>query len=145
PARALGWWAGLILRGVLPPLIGIAIGWLVTEIEGGHSLGTPLAVFGALFVAAQVVGPLHEASGYALGERVSTYQHDCLMEVTTGPEGIADLERADLVAVLTMARDFDIGMTGPPVSYSMNFISDGLVLIVTGVSSAAVLTTLGWW
>ncbi|WP_116998066.1 ABC transporter ATP-binding protein [Desertimonas flava] len=145
PARALCWWTGLILRGVLPPLLGITVGWLVNEIEHGRGLGAPLTVFGLLFVAAQVVGPLHEAVGYSLGERVSTYLHDRLMEVTTSPAGIAHLERPDLIGDLTMARDFDIGMTGPPVSYSMNFISDGLVLIVTGVSSAVVLATLGWW
>lgn len=145
PGRAAVWWTGLLLRGALPALLGVVVGWLVHRIERGEALGPPLVVFGALFVAAQLSGPLQEASGYALGERVSTDLHDRLMEVTTEPDGIAHLERSDLVADLTMARDFDIGMTGPPVSYSMNFISDGLVLVVTGVASAVVLGVFGWW
>ncbi len=44
-----------------------------------------------------------------------------------------------------MARDFDLGITGPPLSYSMNFIADGLVGLVSGVASAIVLAYYGWW
>ena len=44
-----------------------------------------------------------------------------------------------------MARDFDLGITGPPLSYSMNFIADGLVGLVSGVASAVVLAWYGWW
>ena len=44
-----------------------------------------------------------------------------------------------------MARDFDLGITGPPLSYSMNFIADGLVGLVTGAASAVVLAWYGWW
>ena len=29
---------------------------------------------------------------------------------------------------LAVARDFDLGMTGPPLHVSMDFIADGLIL-----------------
>ena len=67
------------------------------------------------------------------------------MSATLGPPGVAHLERADLTDDLTMARDFDLGITGPPLSYAMNFIADGFVALVSGVASAVVLVWYGWW
>ena len=98
-----------------------------------------------VFVASQVVGPLHEALGFDLGNRTATALNDRLMAATLDPPGVAHLERADLTDDLSMARDFDLGITGPPLSYSMNFIADGLVGLVTGVASAVVLAWYGWW
>ena len=98
-----------------------------------------------VFVASQVIGPLHEALGYDLGNRTSTSLNDRLMAATLDPPGVAHLERGDLADDLSMARDFDLGITGPPMSYSMNFIADGLVGLVSGVASAIVLAYYGWW
>ena len=58
---------------------------------------------------------------------------------------MAHLEDATLTADLTVARDFDLGMTGPPLSYSMDFIAGGLVGMISGVASAAVLFLFAWW
>ena len=44
-----------------------------------------------------------------------------------------------------MARDFDLGITGPPLSYAMNFIADGFVALFSGIASAVVLAWYGWW
>jgi ATP-binding cassette subfamily B protein len=145
PVEAVVWWILLIVRGTLPPAIGVISGWLIDAITDGRSLTAPLVVMAVVFVAAQVVGPLHEAVGYDVGDRTSTDLNDRLMRITSDPPGIAHLERADLAADLSMARDFDLGLTGPPLSYSMNFIADGLVALVVGVVSAAVLATVAWW
>ena len=67
------------------------------------------------------------------------------MATTLDRPGVAHLERADLTDDLTMARDFDLGITGPPLSYAMNFIADGFVGLVSGVASAVVLAWYGWW
>ncbi len=48
-------------------------------------------------------------------------------------------------ADLTMARDFDLGMTGPPLYISMDFIATGLIQLVTGAVSAVVLFGYTWW
>src|SRR6185295_3452306 len=50
-----------------------------------------------------------------------------------------------LMGDLTVARDFDLGMTGPPLSYSMDFIAGGLVGIVGGLAAAVVLFGFSWW
>jgi ABC-type multidrug transport system fused ATPase/permease subunit len=44
-----------------------------------------------------------------------------------------------------MARDFDQGITGPPMNISMDFIAGGLVEAVGGLASAAVLAAYAWW
>ena len=106
------WWEGILLRGTLPAVLAVASGWLIAAITDGTSTAGPLLTFGAVFVISQVIGPLHEAVGYNLGDRTSTSLNDRLMAVTLAPPGIAHLERADLSADLTMARDFDLGITG---------------------------------
>lgn len=145
PVESLAWWMVLVLRGSLPPLIGVLSGWLITTLTDAEPLTAPLIALTVAFAAAQVVGPMHEAIGYDLGDRTSTSLNDRLMTITSDPPGIAHLERADLAGDLSMARDFDLGITGPPLSVSMNFIADGLVAIVLGLVSAIVLAFTGWW
>jgi ATP-binding cassette, subfamily B, bacterial len=55
------------------------------------------------------------------------------------------LEDPGLTSDLTVARDFDLGMTGPPLSVSMDFIAGGLVEMIGGIASAVVLTAYAWW
>jgi ABC-type multidrug transport system fused ATPase/permease subunit len=55
------------------------------------------------------------------------------------------LEDPKLTADLQVAREFDLGMTGPPLSISMDFIAGGLVDMVAGLASAAVLFGYAWW
>ena len=62
-----------------------------------------------------------------------------------GRRALAHLEDPALAADLTVARDFDLGMTGPPLSYSMDFIAGGLVGIVGGLAAAVVLFGFAWW
>ena len=45
------------------------------------------------------------------------------------------LEDPTLTSDLTVARDFDLGMTGPPLSISMDFIAGGLVEMIGGLAS----------
>jgi ABC-type multidrug transport system fused ATPase/permease subunit len=55
------------------------------------------------------------------------------------------LENPKLTGDLTMARDFDLGITGPPMSISMDFIASGLVELLSGLASAIVLFGYSWW
>ena len=126
-------------------LIAVASGWLIAAVTDGEPLTAPLVALAVVFVAAQIVGPLHEVVGSNLGERTATSLNDRLMAATVEPSGVAHLERSDLTDDLTMARDFDLGITGPPLSYAMNFIADGFVGLVTGIASAIVLAWYGWW
>ena len=145
PGYATAWWIGVVVRGSLPAVIAVASGWLIAAVTDDEPLTAPLVALAVVFVASQVVGPLHEAIGSTLGDRTATSLNDRLMSATLGPPGVAHLERADLTDDLTMARDFDLGITGPPLSYAMNFIADGFVALVSGVASAVVLVWYGWW
>jgi ATP-binding cassette, subfamily B, bacterial len=92
-----------------------------------------------------VLTPLHQAIGANLGDRLSAWLYDRLTEACVEPPGMAHLEDPELASDLTMARDFDMGMTGPPMSISMDFIASGLVELLGGVSSAIVLAAYAWW
>ena len=55
------------------------------------------------------------------------------------------LENTTLATDLTVARDFDHGMTGPPLQISVDFIAGGLVEMVAGLACAVVLFAFTWW
>ena len=142
---AFAWWAVLLLRGVLPPLFAIAMGALVAAVQHGEALTGPLAVGGVIFVLLQVLGPIHTAISHNLGDRTAAFLYERLTEACIRPPGMGHLEDPGLTADLTVARDFDLGMTGPPLSYSMDFIADGLVGMVGGFAAALVLFGYAWW
>ena len=133
------WWAAIVLRGALPAGFAVATGLLVTAIRDGDALGGPLVAVGALFVTLQVLGPLHAQAGAILGDDLSAHLNDRLLRSAVAPEGMGHLERPDLTDDLTLARDFDLGISGPPMATSMGFIASGLVEIAVGVASALVL------
>jgi len=139
------WWAVLLLRGVLPALFAVAMGVLVAAVQGGGNLVEPLTVVGVIFVLLQVLTPIHTAIGLNLGDRTAAYLYDRLTMASVRPQGMGHLEDPSLIGDLTVARDFDLGMTGPPLSYSMDFIAGGLVGVVGGISAAVVLFGYSWW
>ena len=145
PALAAGWWSLLTMRGLLPAGFAIASGVLVAAVEHHQALGAPLAVVGIVFILMQVLGPLHTALSANLGDRTAAYLYDELTGACLGPPGIGHLEDPELAADLQVARDFDRGMTAPPLSVSMDFIATGLVDMVAGLAQAAVLFGFAFW
>jgi ABC-type multidrug transport system fused ATPase/permease subunit len=139
------WWAMLLARGILPVLFAIAIGVLVAAVQAGRPLTGPLALTGVLFVAMQVLSPLHTTLGANLGDRAAAWLNDRLANACVAPSGMGHLEDQELTADLTMARDFDLGAQGPPLSLSMDFIAVGLVELVAGLASAVLLAGFAWW
>src|SRR5262245_61028552 len=133
---AAGWWTLLSLRGLLPAGFSIATGVLVAAIQHRYSLAVPLAAVGVLFVLLQVLGPLHTALSANLGDRTAAWLYDELTGACTAVPGIGHLEDPGLAADLQLARDFDRGMLGPPLSVSMDFIAGGLVNMVAGLAQA---------
>src|SRR5437899_7905145 len=141
----LAWWSVLVLRGLLPAAFAIAIGVLVGAAQRGARLGGALALVGTIFALLQVLSPLHQAIGTNLGSRTAAWLYDALTSACVGPPGMGHLEDARLTTDLTMARDFDLGITGPPLSISMGFIASGLAEMVGGLASAVVLAAYAWW
>jgi ABC-type multidrug transport system fused ATPase/permease subunit len=142
---ALAWWSVLLLRGVFPAVFAVAMGALVGAVQRGEGLAAPLAVAGTVFVLLQVLAPIHQAISYNLGSRVAAWLYDHLTEACVRPPGLGHLEDPKLTGDLTVARDFDLGMTGPPMFINMEFIAGGLVMTVVGLASAAVLAAYTWW
>ncbi len=145
PRTTVVWLVMTVVRGLLPPVIAVTSGFLVSAVTGRTSLVLPLTTMAVLFVLAQVVGPVHLGLSNDLGDRAAASFHDRLMAATLAPAGIAHLERPDLAADLTAARDFELGLTAPPLSISITFIADDLVPLVAGAASALVLAVTGWW
>jgi ABC-type multidrug transport system fused ATPase/permease subunit len=139
------WWAVVLLHGLLPAIFAVAMGTLVAAVQHGRELGPPLALIGVVFILLQVVTPIQTAVSHTLGDRTAAWLYDRLTRASVRPPGMAHLEDPTLAADLTVAREFDRGMTGPPLSYSMDFIAGGLVGMIGGLAAAAVLFGFAWW
>ena len=70
---AVAWYAILVLRGVLPAFFAIAMGVLVSAIQQGLPLATPLTLVGVVFVLLQVLSPIHQTVGANLGDRTAAW------------------------------------------------------------------------
>jgi ATP-binding cassette, subfamily B, bacterial len=142
---AAAWWSALILRGIAPAAFAIAMGVLVGAVQNSRSLAGPLVFTGAVFVLLQVLSPIHQAVGANLGDRTAAWLYDRLTEACVRLPGMGHLEDPSLTSDLTVAREFDRGMTGPPLAISMDFIANGMVEMIGGVACAALLFRYAWW
>jgi ATP-binding cassette, subfamily B, bacterial len=145
PGLAAAWWTVLLLRGILPAAFAVAMGVLVAAVRNGQSLGGPLVVVGSIFVLLQVLNPIHQAVSANLGDSAADWLYERLTEACVRPPGIGHLEDPTLAGDLTVARDFDLGMTGPPLSISIDFIANGMAEMIGGLASAMVLFGYKWW
>ena len=145
PILAAIWWALLLLGGALPAVFAVAMGFTVGTVQAGGSLTAPLALVGSLFLAMQVIPPIRTAVSLNLGDKVSSWLNEALMVATLGPPGIGHLEDPSFGEDLTVAREFDRGQTGPPMSLNVGFVGDGLVGLVSGMAAAVVLAGFRWW
>src|SRR5262245_13510202 len=144
-ALAAAWWLVLVLRGVLPAAFAVAMGLLVAAVQGGGGLAGPLSFTGIVFVLLQILTPIHQAISANLGDRTAAWLYDRLTFACVRPSGMAHLEDSTLMGDLTVARDFDLGMMGPPLSYSIDFIAGSLVEMIGGLACAVVLFGFAWW
>jgi ATP-binding cassette subfamily B protein len=142
---AVAWWCVLVLRGLLPAAFAVAMGYLVGSVQHREPLALPLGVVGVVFVLLQILTPIHQALGSNLGSRLAAWLYDELTGACVAPPGMGHLEDPALTTDLTMARDFDLGISGPPLTISMGFIASGLVEMVGGLTSALLLAAYAWW
>ncbi|HEX5417130.1 MAG TPA: ABC transporter ATP-binding protein [Chloroflexota bacterium] len=142
---AAAWWVVVGSRGVLPAVFSIAMGALVSAVQRGDDLTTPLAFTAVVFILLQVLSPIQQAVSANLGDRTAAWLNDRLTEACVRPPGMGHLEDPKLTDDLTVARDFDLGMTGPPLSISMDFVASGLVELIGGIACAVVLVGYHWW
>jgi ABC-type multidrug transport system fused ATPase/permease subunit len=144
-ALAVAWWVLLLLNGVLPPVFAVATGVMVGALQRAEPLLGPLVLVGVSFVGLLVVSPIQTAVSMNLGSKMSTWLNEGLIRSCVDPPGIGHLEDADLADDLTTAREFDRGMTGPPMYLDVDFIATSLVGVIGGLASAVVLAGFAWW
>ncbi|HJR24907.1 MAG TPA: ATP-binding cassette domain-containing protein [Acidimicrobiales bacterium] len=142
---AATWWAVLLGRGLLPAGLAVVTAWLIDAVQDGQPLGPPLAALGVTFVVMQVLVPLQTVVGYNLGDRTAAWLYDELTATCIEPPGMGHLEDPSLTGDLEVARGFDSGTMGPPLSVSMDFIADGLVVLLSGIASVSLLFGFEWW
>jgi ABC-type multidrug transport system fused ATPase/permease subunit len=129
----------------MPAVFAVAIGVTVGAVQQDGPVGAPLALTGAVFVIMLAATPILTAVSMNLGNRLSALLNERLIRACVEPPGIGHLEDPDLIDDLTTAREFDRGMTGPPMYLNVDFIASSLVNVVSGVASAVVLTGFTWW
>ena len=142
---AIAWWMVVILRAALPAALAVAVGLLIGAVQDDDSLAAPLTLLGMVFVGLQVLTPIQTALSANLGNRTAAMLYDDLTEACVTPPGMGHLEDPRLASDLTLARDFDLGMTGPPLFISMDFIATGLVQLLTGFIATVMLFGFTWW
>jgi ATP-binding cassette, subfamily B, bacterial len=142
---ARAWWALSVLRALLPAALVIATGALVGTVSAGGRPGLSLALVAATSILILVLSPVHDAVSTNLGAHVGADMHRRLLRAAMEPTGIAHLEDPDLADDFTLARDFDLGITGPPIRLCMPFVANGLVELGSGLATAAILFWYQWW
>jgi ATP-binding cassette, subfamily B, bacterial len=142
---AIVWWGLVAARSLLPAGLTLGLGALVSAIADGRELTWPLLLVGASFALLSISSPIHTQVGSILGDQTSGWLQSSLTAACADPPGISHLERPGLADELTMGRDFDLGITGPPMSVALGFISAGLVELGGGVAQTIVLGTVLWW
>jgi ABC-type transport system involved in cytochrome bd biosynthesis fused ATPase/permease subunit len=145
PGLTAAWWVLVALRGLLPAAFALAMGWLVSGVQDGDPLGPGLALVGVLFVAQQVTGPIHDALSTNLGARLSNWLQERLLDACNGHPGLAHLESPALADRLSMARDFDHGLSGPNITTAMPYIGGGFAALAAGGAQALLLGGYRWW
>lgn len=145
PVLSALWWLLLVLRGLLPSILSVVTGLLVGAVDTSGDVVPPLILMSVAFVAMQVLNPIHQAVCANLGDRVSAWLYERLMASCVYPPGLGHLENPKLTEDLTVSRDFDTGMLGPPLFFTMGFIAEGLVGMVVGLGSAVVVAIYSWW
>ncbi len=96
---AIAWLSLIVVRGLLPVAMVLAIGSVVRSIvTPGNTteLTRALVVVSVVFTLTQILGAIHAQVGVNLGDRLSTSLQDQLLEATLGPDGIRHMESSDL-------------------------------------------------
>ncbi len=142
---ARSWWVLVVLRSLLPAVLVIGTGALIGAVSAGHRPGLPLAVVAVSSVLILVLSPVHDAVSANLGARVGADLHGRLLRAAIEPAGVAHLEEPELADDFALAREFDVGITAPPIRICMPFVANGLVEVGSGLTAAAILFWFQWW
>ena len=136
-ALAAAWWAVLVLRGVLPACSRSRWACSSAPSQRGDGLA------GAARARRRRLRPAPGPDADPPGDRRQPRRPHRGLALRPADRRVRRARRAwatsrtrSSPSDLTVARDFDLGMTGPPLSISMDFIAGGLVEMIGGLASA---------
>lgn len=139
-------WAGLlVLRALLPTAFALASGWFVARLQAEASTLAPLLAVGSAFVALQVMPPVHNAVSQHLGALLAAHLSDRIARATTEPAGIGHLEDPEMAGDLTLAREFDAGISSVPMYLAIDFATGSFSTLLAGIACAIALVPYTWW
>jgi ATP-binding cassette subfamily B protein len=142
---AISWWALVASRSLLPGALTVATGALIAAVSAGGRPGWSLAVVAVTSILILVLSPVHDAVSANLGAHAGADLHERLLRAAIEPAGIAHLEEPALAGDFALARDFDLGITAPPIRVCMPFVANGLAEIGSGAACALILFWYQWW
>ncbi|MBA2467844.1 MAG: ABC transporter ATP-binding protein, partial [Chloroflexia bacterium] len=100
---ALTWISLIVVRGLLPIALVLAIGDVVASVDDTGALARGLSVVAIVFTLSQVLASLHAQVSVNLGDRMSTYLQDQLLDATLTPDGFGHMESSELADRLAVA------------------------------------------
>ncbi len=142
---AISWWALVVVRSVLPGALIVATGALTGEVAAGRRPGLSLATVAVTTILVLVLSPIQDAVGANLGAHTGADLQERLLRAAIEPAGVAHLDEPELAGDFALARDFDLGLTAPPIRVCMPFVANGLTEIGSGLAAAVILFWYRWW
>ena len=117
-ASGRGWTAAVVLfvaaSAIVPNLVLVSVGFMIGQVPGatrdglssasGHALLIALAVAGAAYAVAVLLGPIQTALSTSLKWRLIYSMQGRLMSAVSKPAGIAHLEQPQMLDRLALAR-----------------------------------------
>ena len=141
-----------IAASIMPNLVLIAAGHLVGTIPAAadHGLGSPaghrlvvaLAITGALYAAALVLGPVQSALSSVVKWRLVYRTEDRLIAAVSGPVGIAHLEDPKVLDDLALAQGQLTGQMPADAPMTLALVVSNRV---SGLLACLVLASWQWW
>jgi len=141
-----------IAASIMPNLVLIAAGHLVGTIPAAadHGLGSPaghrlvvaLAITGALYAAALVLGPVQSALSSVVKWRLVYHTEDRLIAAVSGPVGIAHLEDPKVLDDLALAQGQLTGQMPADAPMTLALVVSNRV---SGLLACLVLASWQWW
>jgi ATP-binding cassette subfamily B protein len=146
PVWTAVWLAFVVLRGILPTLLMIGVGRLVADLAAARSPVASFAWFAVCFFLLQIATPIHGTVGATLGIKLAENLQGRLLRAALENPGIDRLESPRLQDDLTRARDFDIGLSRPPLYAAVAQLAIGAGQFAGGVVGAVSLSLyFEWW
>jgi ATP-binding cassette, subfamily B, bacterial len=141
-----------IAASIMPNLVLIAAGHLVGTIPAasaaglgsaaGHRLVLALAVTGALYAAALVLGPVQSSLSSVVKWRLVYRTEDRLIAAVSGPVGIAHLEDPKVLDDLALAQGQLTGQMPADAPMTLALVVSNRV---SGLFACLVLASWRWW